>query len=168
MTVLPSQLGICYPFCNACMAESLPKTVGDEENVARVIFSPSYVYNGRVAPTAFRWNVLPNGEAEDYISVLRGDTANLEIETRHFKARVDGDQRYGYALLGVGRIREIGIGSVETEVDVLPFPSRKHPSHAGIVVCIAKERVTALTPVSPEIMMVQKELALRCSEIVKF
>lgn len=153
------------------MADFLPQTVGDEENVARVIFSPSYVYNGRVAPTAFRWDVLPSGEAEDYISVLRGDTSNLDAETRYFKARVEGDVRYGYALLGVESIREIGSDTsvyMDTKVDVLPFPSKHHPNHAGIVAEIEKERVTALTPVSPEIMMIQKALALRCSEIVKF
>ncbi|MBP5337858.1 MAG: hypothetical protein J6Z14_00925 [Prevotella sp.] len=139
--------------------------------MARIIFSPSYIYNGRVAPTAFRWYVLPSGDAEDYISVLRGDVSKLEIETRHFKARGEGDERYGYALLGVGCIREIGIGNdegLETKVDVLPIPSKRHPNHAGIVVDIAKERVTALTPVSPIVMMVQKELALRCSGIMKF
>ena len=153
------------------MAESYPQIIDDEEDVARIIFSPSYIYNGRVAPTAFRWDVLPSGAAEDYISVLRGDVSDLEIETRHFKARVEGDERYGYTLLGVGRIREMGIGSDEglgMKVDVLPFPSKRHPNHAGIVVDIANERVTALTPVSPEVMMVQKELALLCSGIVIF
>jgi len=153
------------------MAEHLPKIVGDEERVARVIFSPSYIYNGRVAPTAFRWDVLPSGDAEDYISVLRGDASELDTETRHFKARVEGDERYGYALLGVGHIREIGIDNheiAETKVDVLSLPSKHHPNHAGIVVDIAKERVTALTPVSSEIMIIQKELALQCSEIVRF
>ena len=153
------------------MAESYPQIVSDEENVARVIFSPSYIYNGRVAPTAFRWNVLPSGDAEDYISVLRGDVSNLEIDTRHFKARVEGDVRYGYALLRVRSIREIGkdnATSVDTKVDVLSFPSKLRPNHAGIVVEIDNKRVTALSPISPEVMMVQKELALRCSEIVSF
>lgn len=153
------------------MAESYPQIVGDEESVARIIFSPSYIYNGRVAPTAFRWDVLPSGDAEDYISVLRGGTANVEIESRHFRARVEGDERYGFALLGVGRISEIGIGNnegLETKVDVLPFPSKHHPNHAGIVVEIDNKRVTALSAISPEVMMVQKELALRCSGIVKF
>lgn len=153
------------------MAKSYPPIVGDEESVARVIFSPSYIYNGRVAPTAFRWDVLPSGDAEDYISVLRGDVSNLEMETRHFRARVEGDKRYGYALLGVRNIREIGNGnatSVDTNVDVLPFPSKFHPNHAGIVVEFDNIRVTALSPISPEMMMVQKELALRCSEIVSF
>ena len=153
------------------MAELYSPIVNNEEKVARVIFSPSYVYNGHVAPTAFRWDILPSGEAEDYISVLRGNASNLDIETRHFKARVEGDTRFGYTLLEVGSIREIGkhnaIG-LDTKIDVQPFPSKLHPNHAGIVVEIAKERVTALTPVSPEIMMIQKELALRCSEIVQF
>ena len=45
--------------------------VASEESVARVIFSPSYIFKGRVSPTAFRWDVLPSGDAEDYISVLR-------------------------------------------------------------------------------------------------
>ena len=79
--------------------------------------------------------------------------------------------RYGYALLGVGSIREIGLDNdkgLETKVDVLPFPSKLHPNHAGIVVEIDNKRVTALSPISPKIMMVQKELALRCSEIVSF
>ena len=77
------------------MAKTFPKVVNDEEHVARIIFSPSYIYNGHVAPTA-------------------------------------------------------------------------HPNHAGIVADIDKERVTALTPVSPEVMMIQKELANLCGEIIKF
>lgn len=153
------------------MAESYTPIVGDEESVASVIFSPSYIYNGRVAPTAFRWNVLPSGDAEDYISVLRGHESDLDAQTRYFKPRTEGDVRYGYALLRVGRIREISndiIFGTEVSVDVLSYPSKNHPNHAGIVVDIAKERVTALTPVSPEVMIIQKELAMRCGEIIKF
>jgi len=44
--------------------------VSNEESVARIIFSPSYIFQGRVSPTAFRWFVLPSGHAENYISVL--------------------------------------------------------------------------------------------------
>ena len=153
------------------MAGSLPQTVGDEEKVSRVIFSPSYIYNGRVAPTAFRWYILPSGDVEDYISVLRGNPTGLDTETKHFKPRIEGDVRYGYALLVVGSIREIpkdnDVG-YDIKVDVLPFPSKRHPNHAGIAVEIEGKMVTALPPLSPEIMMIQKELALRCSEIVRF
>lgn len=152
------------------MAEQFPQIVGEEESVARIIFSPSYIYNGHVSPTAFRWDILPSGHVEDYISVLRGDESNLDTQTKRFRARKEGDMRYGYALMGVGSIREIGKDTIgmQTKVDVLSFPSKTHPNHAGIVVEMANERVTALTPVTPEIMMVQKELAMRCSEIVKF
>ena len=41
--------------------------VASEESVARVIFSPSYIFKGRVSPTAFRWDVLPSGDAEDAV-----------------------------------------------------------------------------------------------------
>ena len=153
------------------MAEFLPHIVGDEEDVARVIFSPSYIFKGRVAPTAFRWDVLQSGTAEDYISVLRGDFSLLDAQTVGFKARTEGDMRYGYAQLRVGEIRKIGndgsIG-IPVKVDVQPFPSKAHPNHAGIVVDMSNERVTAFTPVTPEIMMIQKELASLCSEIIQF
>ena len=75
------------------MPEKFSDIVGSEENVARIIFSPSYIFDGRVAPTAFRWEILPSGTTEDYISVLRGDTSNLDSDTRHFKARTKGDVR---------------------------------------------------------------------------
>ena len=109
------------------------------------------IYNGRVAPTAFRWYVLPGRDVEDYISVLRGDPKDLDMKTRRFKPRIEGDLRYGFALLAVRSIREIGIDNdtdFDIKIDVQPFPSKRHPNHAGIVVEIKEERVTALTPIS--------------------
>ncbi|MBR0048136.1 MAG: hypothetical protein IJP74_02295 [Prevotella sp.] len=150
------------------MAEKFPKTVCDDEDVARIIFSPSYIYKGRVAPTAFRWEILPSGHAEDYISVLRGDTSELGNQTESFRPRTKGDTCYGYALLRVGNVRGIAFDDIDCTTDVQSFPSKTHPNHAGIVAEIGKERVTALTPVSPEMMMVQKELASLCGEIKKF
>ena len=150
------------------MAKTFPKVVNDEEHVARIIFSPSYIYNGHVAPTAFRWEVLPSGHAENYISVLRGDTSELDKQTRSFRARTEGDTRFGYTLLRVGNIRGIPFDDIDCTIDVQAFPSKAHPNHAGIVADIDKERVTALTPVSPEVMMIQKELANLCGEIIKF
>ena len=151
------------------MAEKFSDIVASEEDVARIIFSPSYIYNGRVAPTAFRWEILPSGTVEDYISVLRGDVSNLDAETRSFKARKEGDTRYGYALLKVGKIRDIHIISEQqVNADVKAFPSKKFPSHAGIVADIDGKRITAVSPITPELMMLQKKLAMLCSEIVKF
>ena len=153
------------------MVEQVAKTVDNGEFVARIIFSPSYVYKGRVAPTAFRWEILPSGTAEDYISVLRGDTKVLDEQTKNFKARTAGDKRYGYALLSVEKVRDIGRDNelgVPTIVDVLAYPSKAHPNHAGIVITMDNNRVTALSPLTPEIMMAQNRLASLCSEIVKF
>ena len=154
------------------MPEKLPDIVSNEENVARVIFSPSYVYNGRVAPTAFRWEILPSGYAEDYISVLRYySEGNIDEQTKHFRARTEGDSRYGYAVLLTKAIRDVKNYPVLKNlvgIDVLPFPSKRLPNHAGIVVDVEKNRVTANTPVTPELMFIQKMLASICSDIVKF
>ena len=154
------------------MPETLANIVSDEEKVARVIFSPSYIYNGRVAPTAFRWEILPSGDAEDYISVLRYHSGySIDEQTKHFRARTEGDSRYGYAVLETKDIRNIENNLVlenRIDVDVLPFPSKRLPNHAGIVVDVNNNRVTANTPVTPELMFIQKMLASICSDIVKF
>lgn len=154
------------------MPESVTTVVLDEEKVARVIFSPSYIYKGRVAPTAFRWEVLPSGDAEDYISVLRCNAeSNIDEQTRNFRARTEGDSRYGYAVLETNSIRNIKNNPVfenSIGIDVLPFPSKRLPNHAGIVVDINDSRVTANTPVTPELMFIQKMLASICSDIIRF
>ena len=151
------------------MDERFPDIVGSEELVARVLFSPSYIHNGRVAPTAFRWEILPSGTVEDYISVLRGDVEGQERSTRLFKARTEGDERYGYVRLCVGEIRMIddSLGH-RVKMDVLAYPSRRMACHAGIVAEIEDEWVTARTPITPEVMMLQKKLTMLCSDIVKF
>lgn len=100
------------------MAEQYPLIVGEEERVARIIFSTSFIYNGHISPTAFRWDILPSGYAEDYISVLRGDESSFDAQTKRFRARTEGDVRYGYALLGVGSIREIDKDTVLTAISL--------------------------------------------------
>lgn len=145
--------------------------VSNEESVARIIFSPSYIFQGRVSPTAFRWFVLPSGHAENYISVLRDDGSDFNEASLTFRPRTQGDDRYGYALLNVGDIRNVSQSVLledPTRVDVLPFPSKKHSNHAGIQVTIDGVIVDANTPANAEIMAIQKELAMRCSEIVPF
>ena len=151
------------------MGEEFSEIVSSEENVARIIFSPSFIFGGRVSPTAFRWEILPSGTVEDYISVLRGNTSKLDAATRFFKARNKGDSRYGYALLNVSDIRNLKIlPNNNVSVDVKSYPSKTFPFHAGIIADIDGKRVTAVTDITPEIMMLQKRLAMICSEIVKF
>ena len=145
--------------------------VNNDENVARIIFSPSYIFQGRVSPTAFRWNVLPSGDVEDYISVLRDDGGNLNEESQNFRPRTQGDERYGYALLNVGDVRDISQSVLledTTSIDVQPFPSKKLVNHAGIQVVLDGMIVDANTPVNAEIITIQKELAMLCSDVVPF
>jgi hypothetical protein len=154
------------------MAESVVNIISDDEKVARVIFSPSYICNGRVSPTAFRWETLPSGDAEDYISVLRCNTeVNIDEQTKYFRTRTEGDSRYGYAVLDTKSIRNVKNNPVfenRVGIDVLPFPSKRLPNHAGIVVDINHNRVTANTLVTPELMFIQKMLASICGDIIKF
>lgn len=51
--------------------------INDEEQVARILFSPSHIYEGRVSPKAFKLEMLKSG-AEDYISVLRNKADELD------------------------------------------------------------------------------------------
>ena len=50
--------------------DKLISEIADDEKVARILFSPSHIYKGRVSPKAFKLEKLKSG-AEDYISVLR-------------------------------------------------------------------------------------------------
>ena len=63
----------------------------------------------------------------------------------NFVDRVE-DSRYGYAVLGVEKIRHIknhpAFGN-RVNTDVLPFPSKRLANHAGIVVDLDEKRVTA-------------------------
>lgn len=67
------------------MSKSIYK-IEDEEQVARILFSPSHIYHGRVSPKAFRLEHLKNS-AEDDISVLRDEEAQLE-QVSEFSDRV--------------------------------------------------------------------------------
>lgn len=149
--------------------EKIPVT--NEENVARIIFSPSYLDGDKVSPTAFRWEYLPSGSAENYISVLREDKKyDFEKESRTFKNRKEGDTRWGYALLNVGDIRNLNqdIEGMDMAINVLPQPSPKMMNHAGIFVHLRDSLVTAATPLTGEIMFIQKQLASLCSTPIAF
>ena len=142
--------------------------VFDSERVARVLFSPSYISEGRVAPTAFRWYVLKTGDVEDYISVLRESGQDINALSLKFRPRDRGDERFGYAWLLVKGVRNISGFMNNTTVNVKPFPSKKLPNHAGIEVYVDGRKVDAHTPIVPEVMVVQKLLAELCSAPIKF
>lgn len=47
--------------------------VADDEQLARIIFSPSMIFEGAVSPSAFNLVRLKSGTDEDYVSVNRMD-----------------------------------------------------------------------------------------------
>lgn len=142
--------------------------VSDCERVARILFSPSYISEGRVAPTAFRWYIMKNGEAEDYISVLRESGQDMNELSLQFRPRDDGDERYGYTWLPVVGIRNLSGSLKNMVVDVVPYPSKKLPNHAGIEVFLNGQKVNAYTPQNPEVLIIQKLLSNLCSKPIKF
>ena len=75
--------------------------VDDAEMIARIIFSPSMVSEGNIAPSAFFLVRLKNGNPEKELSVWR---LKLRVPNRNnaVKARIKGDELYGYAKLCVG------------------------------------------------------------------
>lgn len=140
--------------------------IDKNEQVARILFSPSHIYEGRVSPKAFKLEMLKGG-AEDYISVLRYDAEELEDVSAIFRPRVVGDQRYGYTFLMAKDIFDLDEEFSNREVDLLPKPSKRLPFHAGIFLSLDGKLQTA-NDLSPEIDYFQKELAMLCDGVHKF
>lgn len=140
--------------------------ISEEENVARILFSPSHIYAGRVSPRAFRLERLKGG-AEDYISVLRDEEDKLEVVSEYFRPRVKGDQRYGYTLLNAKEIRYLDNEFKERNMQLLPKPSKRLPWHAGIFLYMDGKLQTA-DDISSDIDYFQKELAMLCDAPHKF
>lgn len=140
--------------------------ISKSEKVARIIFSPSHISEGRVSPKAFRLEILPSG-AEDYISVLRNEIKDLKDVSKKFIARTPGDSIYGYTLLESEKIIELDNEFSNRNIKLFPKPSRRLPLHAGISMELDGKKITA-NDVSSEIDFFQKELALICEGINKF
>ena len=107
----------------------VPKDIADEEDVARIIFSPSMVINGKVAPSAFFMDNLHSGP-ESYISVWRSSYKVPTKENITFKARKKGDNLAGYATIGVAECHAINFEDYNTKIK--PHPNISNPAHAGI------------------------------------
>lgn len=140
--------------------------IGEDEDVARILFSPSHIFEGRVSPKAFKLEMLKGG-AEDYISVLRYDADELDNVSSIFRPRTAGDQRYGYTYLLAKDVMELNNEFLNRKVQLLPKPSKRLPFHAGIFLTLDGRLQTA-SDLSPEIDYFQKELAMLCDGIHKF
>lgn len=141
--------------------------ITDKEQVARVLFAPSYISEGRVSPTAFRWYRL-NNKPETYISVLRDNGEDIDAQSAKIRPREKGDSRYGYSWLKVKDIRSISGIVDNSTIDVKSYPTKKLPNHAGIEVYINGTLVNADTPTCSEISIIQKHLAKYCSLPIPF
>lgn len=140
--------------------------ISDEEQVARILFSPSHIAEGRVSPKAFRLEILRGG-AEDYVSVLRDEENKLKDVSAKFIPRTKGDEIYGYTLLKAKAIRDLDAELESRDVELVPKPSKRLPLHAGISLFIDGKQVTA-KDISSDIDYFQKELALICENIHEF
>lgn len=107
--------------------------INNEENVARVIFSPRMIYQGVLQTEAFR---LREHLAESYISVLRMAIPTWEKDVMQIPQRKNR-QLYGYAVMNVGKIRDAKFQQVE--FDVIGCNDQIMKSHAGIFITVNGE-----------------------------
>lgn len=104
--------------------------ISNNENVARVIFSPRMIYEGVLQTEAFR---LREHIAESYLSVLRMAIPTWQNDVMLIPLRKDR-QLYGYAVMNVGDIRNAKFQQVEFDVKACNDKTMK--SHAGIFISI--------------------------------
>lgn len=115
-------------------------TVLNSELVARVIFPPQMILDGKVMPAAF---VLRPSINEEYLSVLRiaGPTFNQDM-----KKLLYGRKRsfYGFAVLKVSEIHSIELIEANNSLNckVLAVDNEYFHSHAGIFIFLNNERIT--------------------------
>lgn len=129
--------------------------VEDEENIARIIFAPSMVYNGRVSPTAFCMTELPNG-SESYVSVWRMSIKTPTRNNVNFPPRKDKDTLVGYAKLNAGECRKISFEDCHIEI----HQHGKNLYHAGIEYTESGKRIKGVCS-NVSFLMVTKMLSVK-------
>ena len=128
--------------------------VANEEDVARMLFSPLFICDGILSQKAF---TLEAALKETYISVLR--TAIDSFKEDMEGIRKEGNTVYGYALLNVEEIRKIKIDYPEKiSLNVLPRNAGKRKPHAGIFATIGKNKVRGGAPQTVARMLLRMKL----------
>ena len=107
--------------------------IDNSENVARAIFEPKMIYQGRLLAPAFE---LRPSNKEDYLSVMRMAIKGWEEDIRRIPQHKNR-HLYGYAKLSVGDIRTIKLSLVQYDVKVVD--NAKASSHAGIFITVNGE-----------------------------
>lgn len=111
-----------------CDSQHINAFVANEENLARVIFSPLMVEDGDLSPSAFFLRDLK--PPEDYVSVFRHNYFVPDRDNISMIKPKNGNVIYGYALINAGECRLTSFKDIL--VDVLPHPTKNNPYHAGI------------------------------------
>lgn len=139
--------------------------VSDDEDVARMLFSPSFICDGVLSQKAF---TLEQAQNESYISVLRPaiDSFNADMEG----IKKEDNVVFGYALLNVCEIRHAQFNySVPLYLDVLPRNAGKRKSHAGIFATMGCVKVKGGAPQSVARLMMRMHLVnIAQKRIVEF
>lgn len=117
--------------------------ISNEENVARVLFSPRMILEGKVIPVAFELRESIN---ENYLSVLRTSVETWEKEMMNIPQRKNR-QLFGYALMNAGEIRNLKLNDVI--YDVQPYPTEIMKSHAGITITYKNQLLQGGTNIEP-------------------
>lgn len=105
-------------------------TLDEEEKIARIIFAPSMILDGRISPSAFFLSVMKDGTIEEYISVWRLALKIPSRQTVRFAPRKSGDSLYGYARLEVADCHHTVVRDYGCRVKVNPRSPNQY--HAGI------------------------------------
>ena len=138
---------------------NVPDVFEPDENIARIIFSPSMIENNQVAPSAFFMDNLQSGP-EGYISVWRSNYQTPSPENISFGSRVKGDSLAGYASMTVELCQSTRFENYETFVR--PHKSKKNPVHAGIHINRGSEVIKGHC-YEPEYLMLATLLAKNCT-----
>lgn len=104
--------------------------VDETEEVARILFSPSMVSEGRISRSAFFLERLDSGDWEDYLSVWRTLYKIPSRDNVKFPPRKTGDDLYGYASLKVSTIHAQNILGCKAIVRRMSKNERHY--HVGI------------------------------------
>jgi hypothetical protein len=129
--------------------DALMNQVFDNEDIARMLFSPLFICDGVLSQKAF---TLEKDINETYISVLRPIISSFEGDMEGIKK--EGNILYGYALLNVGELRNCKIKHQKViKFDVLPRNSGRRKSHAGIFTTIDNVKIKGGMPQTVERML---------------
>lgn len=142
--------------------QSPPVEICNDENIARIVFSPLMIDDGEVSPTAFYLRDLR--PPEDYVSVFRHNFIEPTIENVSMIRPPKDNSICGYALLNVGVCRSISFK--EIAIDVLSHSSKNNPFHAGIHYSKSGSAIKGVC-IDPDFIIVTSMLANN-SELKRF